>query len=195
MLLLLSLLVLSVRVNVETTTHSLTSIVDNDPSIKPLIYRIHDPPNTTSPTSNITTRCRRVPHLTRVRTRTLDDDSFPGDYEFDHRCFGSRLPNSQLYATSFILDSFDPQLGVSDFVSDNGIRASETMRSTAKMTFTLIEVIEKEENDVIHRSNDSAPLNETTESESEFQFFLKRCCMVDAMMEGEDGDDKYHPWH
>ncbi|CAH1419365.1 unnamed protein product [Lactuca virosa] len=174
MLLFLSLLVLSIRVNVEMTTHSLTSFIDNDPSIKPLIYRIHGPPNTTSPTSNITTRRRRFPQLTRVRTRTLDDDSFPGDYEFDHRCFGSSLLKPQSNATSFILDTFDPQFGFSDSVSDNGIRASETVRSTAKMTFTLIEIIEKEENVVIHRSNDSAPLNEMAESESEFQFFLKR---------------------
>ncbi|KVH90480.1 uncharacterized protein LOC112520665 [Cynara cardunculus var. scolymus] len=167
----LSFLLLSLRASVENATHSLTSFIDNDPSIKSLLSRIQLPPNPTT----ITTRQRRRhrPFLQLTRVGTLDDDFFSGDEELDHRFFGS-LSKPQLNATSFILDSFDPQLGFSNFVSDNGIRVSETVRSSAKMTFRSIEIIKEEENEVVDDSNQSAVIDGKAGSKTVLQFFLKR---------------------
>ncbi|KAI3791794.1 hypothetical protein L2E82_05657 [Cichorium intybus] len=60
-------------------------------------------------------------------------------------------------------------MGFSNFVSDNGIRASQIVRSSAKMTFKSIDIIEKEENIVIDETNDSVPITETTESNFDSQ--------------------------
>ncbi|XP_071700210.1 uncharacterized protein [Rutidosis leptorrhynchoides] len=157
---------LSFRVNIETATNSLTFFVDNDPSIQTLLSRFQLPPNPTSPTTAAIQRHRRRPFLQLTRVGTLDDDFFSGDEELDHRFFGS-LSKPQLNATSFILDSFDPQLGFSDFVSDNGIRVFETVRSSSKLSFRSVEIIEK--------VNDSAVIdNGTTEFETDFAYLLKR---------------------
>ncbi|KAJ9554949.1 hypothetical protein OSB04_009563 [Centaurea solstitialis] len=158
--LLLSFLLLSLRNNVENATHSLTSFIDNDPSIKSLLSRIQIPPNhhnhPSSTAAAAATRRRRRPFLQLTRVGTLDDDFFSGDEELDHRFFGTLSTNPQLNATSFILDSFDPQLGFSSFVSDNGIRASETVRSSVKMSFRSIEVVKEEEIEVIDDGNQSS---------------------------------------
>ncbi|CAI9289557.1 unnamed protein product [Lactuca saligna] len=151
----------SLRVNVETTTHFLTSLIDNNPSIKSFINRENVPPNPNSPTSTITTTsCRRhFLQLSRVGSRILVSDFSSGDDESDHK----------VNATSFILYSFDLQLESSNFVFGNGIRVSGIVRSTAKMTFRSIKITQKEENVGIDKVNDSAPFNET-----HFQSFLKR---------------------
>lgn len=175
MFLLLSFYLLSLRVNIDFATHSLTSFIDNDPFIESFISRIQSPSSVTSPTTAITTsnRHRRGPFLQLTRVGTLEDDFFSGDDELDHRFFGN-LPNPQLNSTSFILDSVDPQLGFSNFVSDNGIRTSDAVRSSAKLTSTSIEIIEKDENVVIDEFNRSAPIDETPENKSNLEFFLKR---------------------
>ncbi|KAL4592049.1 hypothetical protein LXL04_005029 [Taraxacum kok-saghyz] len=173
MFLLLSLFLFCLRANVEMATDFLTSFVDNEPSIKSYIHRIHCPPNSTS---MITTR--RLPFLHLSTVGILDDDYFTGDYELNRRLFGGSLPKPQINATSFILDSFDPQLGFSNFVSDNGIRASETVRSGARMTFRLIEINEKEENIAIDEINSSAPFNESDKTNADFQSLLKRFDLV-----------------
>ncbi|KAI3706660.1 hypothetical protein L6452_24551 [Arctium lappa] len=171
--LLLSFLLLSLRTNVENATHSLTSFIDNDPSIKSLLSRFHLPPNPTTTTTRQQRR-RRRPFLQLTRVGTLDDDLFSGDEELDHRFFGS-FSKPQLNATSFILDSFDPQFGFSNFVSDNGIRVFETVRSSSKMTFRSIEIIKEEENEIVDDSNQSVVIDDgKSEIKSVLQFFLKR---------------------
>ncbi|XP_024983753.1 uncharacterized protein LOC112519739 isoform X2 [Cynara cardunculus var. scolymus] len=170
---LLSFLILSLRSNVETATHSLTSFIDHDPSIKSLLCRLHISSNPPSP-PGITNRYRRRPFLQLTRVGTLDDDFFSGDEELDHRFFGT-LPRPQLNATSLIVDSFDPRLGFSNFISDNGIRVSETVRSMVKVSFKAVEAIEKEEKMETGDSNDYAVIKENeSESNDDLQLFLKR---------------------
>ncbi|XP_023745935.1 uncharacterized protein LOC111894092 [Lactuca sativa] len=154
LILLLSFFLLSLRGSVEMATHFLTSFIDNNPSIKSFIDRDNVPPNPT--TSTTTTALRQFVQL--IRGGIVDDNFLPGDNSFNH----------QLNATSLILDSFDSQMGFSNFVSDNGIRTSEIVRSTAKMNFRSIKIIQKEE------INDSAPFNETGISQTYYQSFLKR---------------------
>ncbi|KAL7617873.1 uncharacterized protein LOC111915215 [Lactuca sativa] len=170
---LLSFLILSLRSNVETATHSLTSFIDHDPSIKSLLSRLHISSNPASPPA-ITHRHRRRPFLQLTRVGTLDDDFFSGDEELDHRFFGT-LPRPQLNATSFIVDFFDPQRGFSNFISDNGIRVSEIVRSHAKVSFKSVEAIEKEEKTDTGNTN-SPPMIKENESDTidDLQLFLKR---------------------
>ncbi|KAD3337503.1 hypothetical protein E3N88_33023 [Mikania micrantha] len=140
---LLSFLILSLRSNVETATHSLTSFIDHDPSIKSLLSRLHISANPSAPPA-IADRRRRRPFLQLTRVGTLDDGFFSGEEDPDHRFFGS-IARPQPNSTSLILGPFDPRLGFSNFVSDNGIRVSEIVRSNGKITFNIVESIDVEE--------------------------------------------------
>nr|XP_043623522.1 uncharacterized protein LOC122595248 [Erigeron canadensis] len=173
--LVLSWLLLSIRANIETATHSLISFIDNDPSVQTLISRIQLPPNPPPPpppstTYNLRQRQRHRPFLQLTRVGTLDDDFFSGDEELDHRFFGGNFIKPQLNATLLILDSFDPQFGFSNFVSDNGIRVLETVKSSAKMSFKTIKIVEKLENISGSVRNDDG----LSQNETDFDFLLKR---------------------
>ncbi|KAL4560516.1 hypothetical protein LXL04_032668 [Taraxacum kok-saghyz] len=170
---LLSFLILSLRSNVETATHSLTSFIDHDPSIKSLLSRLHISSNPASPPP-VTHRHRRRPFLQLTRVGTLDDDFFSGDEELDHRFFGTQ-PRPQLNSSSLIVDFFDPQQGFPNFISDNGIRVSEIVRSNAKVSFKAVETIEKEENTITGNTNHPPEIKENeSDTVDEFQLFLKR---------------------
>ncbi|PWA95776.1 hypothetical protein CTI12_AA048500 [Artemisia annua] len=118
---LLSLLTLSLRSNVESTTHTLTTFIDHDPSIKSLLTRLHLPTSTSPPPPRALTR-RRRPFLQLTRVGTLDDDFFSSDDDVDdHRLFGNGDRFSVNY-TDLIVDRFDFRLGFSGFVVDNGIK-------------------------------------------------------------------------
>ncbi|KAJ0735953.1 hypothetical protein HanPI659440_Chr11g0438191 [Helianthus annuus] len=170
--LLLSLLLLSLHSNVETATHSLTSFIDHDPSIKSLLSRLHLA-STASPHPHHRHR-RPFLHLTRVGT--LDDPFFSGDEDLDHRFFGNNStpqPNSTL----LFFNAFDPKLGFSNLVVDNGIRVFEIIRSCSKIMFKVVNFIEIGD----HMETTDANLNENEKNEEEgvdefdeLQLFLKR---------------------
>ncbi|KAK1429398.1 hypothetical protein QVD17_11607 [Tagetes erecta] len=132
--LILSFLLFSLRTNVENLTHFITTYIDNNPN-----------PTTVTTTHH---RHHHRPFFQLTRIGILDDDSLSGDNELNPQFFGN-IPNPKLNHTSFILDSFDPQLGFSNFISDNGIRVSEIVRSFGTTSFRAIE-IKKQENRVIN---------------------------------------------
>ncbi|KAK1426078.1 hypothetical protein QVD17_14746 [Tagetes erecta] len=159
---LLSFLILSLRSNVESATHSLTSFIDHDPSIKSILSRLHISTNPPVPPS-IANRRRRRPFLQLTRVGTLDDGFFSGDEDPDHRFFGN-LHKPQPNFTSLILDSFDPKLGFANFISDNGIRVSEIVRSNGGIMFKSVEKIDDHE---VIKENEG-------ESVDDLQMFLQR---------------------
>src|SRR5581483_10481061 len=65
---LLSFLTLTLRSNVETATHSLTSFIDHDPSIRSLLSRLHinNPPSPAAAAGANRYRRRPFLQLTRV---------------------------------------------------------------------------------------------------------------------------------
>ncbi|KAF7145388.1 hypothetical protein RHSIM_Rhsim04G0145100 [Rhododendron simsii] len=130
----LSLLLLTFRSNVETGTHLLTTFIDNDPSLRPLLSRLDTASavTTTNPHSSASTpRRRRRPFLHLTRVGTLDDDFFSGDEDAESRrgghssLFGPRAkpaPNG----TFVILGNFESRLGFSPnyYVPRGGISVS-----------------------------------------------------------------------
>ncbi|XP_076918547.1 uncharacterized protein LOC143579012 [Bidens hawaiensis] len=174
--LLLSTLIFSLRSNVETATHSLTSFIDHDPSIKSILSRLHINPNS-NPNPNPPNR--RKPFLQLTRVGTLDDGFFSGDDHPDHRFFGmshTQKPNS----TSLFFDSFDPRI-FPNFISDHGIRVSEIVRSNPKIQFKSAKVSFNSERiedmDDVNLSNlkDREPIEENeSEGVDELNLFLKR---------------------
>ncbi|XP_076952918.1 uncharacterized protein LOC143626853 [Bidens hawaiensis] len=143
-LVILSFLLFSLRNNLETLTNYLTHYIDSDQDIQTLLSRTQPDPNPAIPIS----RHRRRPFLQLTRVGTLDDGFFSGDEEIDHRFFGN-LEEKHGNESNFILDSFDPQLGFSSLVVDNGIRVSEIVRSDAKLTFRLAEIADKVNGSVV----------------------------------------------
>ncbi|KAI3522955.1 hypothetical protein L1887_01007 [Cichorium endivia] len=92
----------------------------------------------------------------------------------------SSKPHRQSTTTVVGSSSSSPPVGIClvdqhrplpDFLFD---KTSDAVRSSAKLTSTSIEIIEKEENVVIDEFNRSAPIDETPENKSNFEFFLKR---------------------
>ncbi|KAM0065611.1 hypothetical protein Hdeb2414_s0003g00116661 [Helianthus debilis subsp. tardiflorus] len=172
--LLLSLLLFSLHSNVETATHSLTSFIDHDPSIKSLLSRLHLA-STASPHPHHRHRHRR-PFLHLTRVGTLDDPFFSGDEDLDHRFFGNN-PTPQPNSTLLFFNAFDPKLGFSNLVVDNGIRVFEIIRSCSKIMFKVVNFIEIGD----HMETSDANLNENGKNEEEgvdefdeLQLFLKR---------------------
>ncbi|XP_076950023.1 uncharacterized protein LOC143622889 [Bidens hawaiensis] len=175
--LLLSTLIFSLRSNVKTATHSLTSFIDHDPSIKSILSRLHI--NNPNSNSNLNPPNRRKPFLQLTRVGTLDDGFFSGDDHPDHRFFGTshtHKPNS----TFLLLDSFDPQI-FPNFISDHGIRVSEIVRSNPKIRFKSVEVLPdservKDTGDVnLSNLKDREPIEENeSERVDELNLFLKR---------------------
>ncbi|KAG5243347.1 hypothetical protein OIU76_009744 [Salix suchowensis] len=130
-LIFLSLLLFSFRTFIENGTHALTSFIDRDPSLKSLLSRLdlagRPQPHPYHPHDGIHTRLprRRRPFLHLTRVGTLDDDFFSADAESDFSLFPKFPPNCSVV----ILHNFDPKLGFSDFVIDNGIKVPEIVRS------------------------------------------------------------------
>nr|XP_043610363.1 uncharacterized protein LOC122582077 [Erigeron canadensis] len=158
---LLSFLIFSLRLNVETATHSLTSFIDHDPSIKSLLNRLHLPPSS----SNHHSPRVKKPFLQLTRVGTLDDDDFfSGDENPDHRFFDTAR-NIKKNQTLLFFDCFD-HLGFVNY-SDNGVRVPELVPSNGKVEFKLSESVgidEKIDADDIYSEN----VNEGVED------FLKR---------------------
>ncbi|XP_071720800.1 uncharacterized protein [Rutidosis leptorrhynchoides] len=168
----LSFLILTLRSNVETATHSLTSFIDHDPSIKSLLSRLHisDVPRVTTTANNIINNNnnnnlnrRRRPFLQLTRVGTLDDDFFSGDEDFDHRLFGT-LAKPQMNSTFLIVDAFDSRLGFRNLISDNGIRVSEIVRSNSEISFNSVEgndlKKDTDDKDTIYKENESETIDE-----------------------------------
>ncbi|KAI7751346.1 hypothetical protein M8C21_023443 [Ambrosia artemisiifolia] len=158
-LLTLSILFLCLRTNLENLTTYLTTHIDTDPSIQSLLS---SPPTLPIPTTTHHRHHhhrRRRPFLQLTRVGTLDDDFFSGDEDLDQRFFGNVIVNN-INHTQIVLDSFHPNLGFSRFVSDNGIRVSEIVRSSAKMSFRLVNNVTVVNN--TNNSNDNGSVSSVT---------------------------------
>nr|GEW38888.1 transmembrane protein [Tanacetum cinerariifolium] len=174
---LLSLLTFSLRSNVESTTHTLTSFIDHDPSIKSLLTRLH---LTSPPPPRALTR-RRRPFLQLTRVGTLDDDFFSSDDDVDdHRLFGNGDRFSVNY-TDLIVDKFDFRLGFSDFVVDNGIRVSQIN----KVAFKLVSSVKSVNSVTSVEENDG---NDHVKSVGE-KDNVKLAKSVDSLKSVEDNED------
>lgn len=131
-LIFLSFLILTFRSNVENGSNFLTTFIDRDPSLKSLLSRIdisgRSNSNANSNNQPLLQDRRRRPFLQLTRVGTLDDDFFSGDDQSDKSLFGS-VSKSHPNGTFVILDHFDPKLGFSNPIVDNGILVNEIVRS------------------------------------------------------------------
>ncbi|KAK4343021.1 hypothetical protein RND71_038837 [Anisodus tanguticus] len=121
----LSSLILTFRSNVENGTHYLTSFIDRDPSLKSLLSRI-DLSGDHQLRRDHHRRRRPFLHLSRVGT--LDDDFFSSDSDLEKSLFypsSKQIPNS----TFVILSNFDPNLGFSGQIIDNGVFFPHVVRN------------------------------------------------------------------
>ncbi|KAL7195579.1 hypothetical protein ACSBR1_035746 [Camellia fascicularis] len=163
----LSFLILTFHSNVENGTHFLTSFIDKDPSMRSLLSRLDIPSKPPYETSPFPRRRRPFLHLTRVGT--LDDDFFSGDEDNTRSLFGSH-PKTPANGSFLILSN--PRLGFSNYVTDNGIRVSQIVRSP--LSFQFPETSLKES---IHEDNNSNDELNNGEDEAErvvgLQFFIK----------------------
>ncbi|XP_073044373.1 uncharacterized protein [Primulina eburnea] len=121
----LSSLLLTFRSNVHSASRYLSSLIDNDPSLKSLLSRL----DLSAPARTHHRHHRRrgaFLHLSRVGT--LDDDFFSGDSDFDRSLFhpssNKFLPN----ATLVILSDFEPDYGFSNSNIDHGISYPKIVR-------------------------------------------------------------------
>ncbi|XP_057470943.1 uncharacterized protein LOC130759765 [Actinidia eriantha] len=120
-------LILAFRYNVEIGAHFLSAFVDGDPSLKSLLSPRIDISGKnlhTSSAANHHPRQRerqRRPFLHLTRVGTLDDDFFSGDEDHDRSLFGphTRTPPNGSFVS----------LGFPNYVSDNGIRVFEFVRT------------------------------------------------------------------
>ncbi|EPS58062.1 hypothetical protein M569_16754, partial [Genlisea aurea] len=128
----LSSLVLAFRSNVHTASHYLSSLIDGDPSLKSLLYRLDlsaggSRLNQQQQQQLPYRRRRAFLHVSRVGY--LDDDFFSGDSDFDRSLFHPSprkpVPNS----TYLLLSNLGTDSGFSDSAADNGIHFPETVRS------------------------------------------------------------------
>ncbi|GKV16342.1 hypothetical protein SLEP1_g26999 [Rubroshorea leprosula] len=130
--LLLSFLLFSFRSLVESGSIFLTSVIDRDPSIKSLLSRLDLHPNHPHERSQPSRRQTRRPFLHLTRVGTLDDDLFSSDDDHRDRSLFGFLPNPPSNGTPMVLSNFDPKLGFSNFVTDNGIFLPEVVRYGVK---------------------------------------------------------------
>ncbi|VFQ78942.1 unnamed protein product [Cuscuta campestris] len=128
----LSSLVFIFRSNVDNGAHFLTSVIDRDPSLKSFLSRVDLSAAAAASSAphqhNIRLHRQRRPFLHLTRVGTLDDDFFSGDLDLDRSLFypsSKQTPN----ATSLILSNFDPRLGFSHPIVDNGIAIPQSVRS------------------------------------------------------------------
>ncbi|XP_031285762.1 uncharacterized protein LOC116144460 [Pistacia vera] len=146
----LSLLLFSFRSLVESGSYLLTSFIDRDASLKSLLSRL-DFSDHHSSTRRLHLHHphhhhRRRPFLHLTRVGTLDDDFFSGDDDLDRPMFNPLL-KKPVNGTLVIFSNFDPNLGFSYEIVDNGIKISEIVRHgvTFKMSGSLEKSFDKEE--------------------------------------------------
>ncbi|XP_044511859.1 uncharacterized protein LOC123229893 isoform X2 [Mangifera indica] len=152
----LSLLLFSFRSLVESGSYLLTSFIDRDASLKSLLSRL-DFSNHHSSTRRLHLHHphhhhrhhhhqRRRPFLHLTRVGTLDDDFFSGDDDIDRPMFNPLL-KKPVNATLVIFSDFDPSLGFSNEIVDNGIEFSYMIRHgvTFKMSGRLEKSTGREE--------------------------------------------------
>ncbi|XP_052174936.1 uncharacterized protein LOC127789899 [Diospyros lotus] len=166
---LLGLLILTFRSNVENGTHLLTAFIDRDPSLRSLLSRLDmaGKPLHSSQVSAVRRRRRPFLHLTRVGT--LGDDFFSGDDDAERSVNPKTPPNGSFV----LLGNFDPRLGFSDFVADNGIRVSEIFRSG--LFFKLRSIEDESNNDELSKVKHSMKNGEDEAEERvvDLQFLIK----------------------
>ncbi|KAI7992166.1 hypothetical protein LOK49_LG12G00326 [Camellia lanceoleosa] len=136
----LSFLILTFHSNVENGTHFLTPFIDKDPSMRSLLSRLDIP---SKPPLKPLSHARRLPPPHRVNL----DDFFSGDEDNTRSLFGSH-PKTPANGSFLILSN--PKLGFSNYVTDNGIRVSQIVRSP--LSFQFPETSLKES---IHEDNNS----------------------------------------
>ncbi|TXG58490.1 hypothetical protein EZV62_016319 [Acer yangbiense] len=176
----LSLLLFSFRSLVENGSHLLTSFIDRDASLKSLLSRL-DFTGQHSPTRRLNNNHphlhhRRRPFLHLTRVGTLDDDFFSGDDDFDRSRFNSLIRRTR-NGTSVILSNFDPNLGFSDQIVDNGVDIFQVVHSgvTFKTTGILDKSSDKEEIDTDYDGNEQEEGHNAQELEKivDLQLFIK----------------------
>ncbi|KAL4323752.1 hypothetical protein GQ457_11G007810 [Hibiscus cannabinus] len=135
----LAFLLFSFRSLVESGSLLLTSFIDRDPAFKSLLSRLDQHPPHPHARVHPARRHTRRPFLHLTRVGTLDDDFFSSDDDHpDRSLFGSFL-NRPVNGTPVILSNFDPKLGFSHFVADNGIVLPEIVRYGIKFKTTTFE--------------------------------------------------------
>ncbi|CAL5334743.1 unnamed protein product [Camellia sinensis] len=187
---LLSFLILTFRSNVENGTHLLTSFIDRDPSLKTLLSRldisgtkIHSPSSSSSSAAVNLRRHRhrhrhRRPFLHLTRVGTLDDDFFSGDEDNDRYLFGS-LPKSPPNGSFVVLSNFESRLGFSNFVTDNGIRVPDIVRSGVSFKLpesslqSTVESIEDDNDELKKVKNSLKQGDDETDRFVVFQYLIK----------------------
>nr|GMC89039.1 Adenosine kinase 2 [Ipomoea batatas] len=105
-----------------------TNGADRDPSLKSLLSRLDLSSSQSHHQPIHHHRRRRGPFLHLSRVGTLDDDFFSGDSDLDRSLFhpsSKPPPNS----TSVILSDFNPNLGFSHPIVDNGIDLPQAVRN------------------------------------------------------------------
>ncbi|GFY93326.1 hypothetical protein Acr_08g0017220 [Actinidia rufa] len=134
----LAFLILTFRSNVENGSHLLTAFVDRNPSLRSALSGL-DLPKKTSPSSATAAAARRRPFLHLTRIATLDGDLFSGEDDDE-----TPPPNGTLV----MLSKFPHRLGFSNFISDNGIRVSEIVRTGFSVKLTEENITSDEVNEV-----------------------------------------------
>lgn len=113
---------------------------------------------------------RRRPFLHLTRVGTLDDDFFSGD-EYDDRTLFGGSQRTQINGSILFLNRFDPKLGFSEFVEDNGIRASEIVRSGFSIKGEGLLFTDGKDDDGDEGNQTVVTVNK--EEKGDFQFFIK----------------------
>ncbi|KAK8542066.1 hypothetical protein V6N13_137363 [Hibiscus sabdariffa] len=135
----LAFLLFSFRSLVESGSLLLTSFIDKDPAFKSLLSRLDQHPPHPHARVHPARRHTRRPFLHLTRVGTLDDDFFSSDDDHPDRSLFGSFPNRPVNGTPVILSSFDPKLGFSHFVADNGIVLPEIVRYGVKFKATSFE--------------------------------------------------------
>ncbi|GLT89786.1 hypothetical protein SLE2022_077570 [Rubroshorea leprosula] len=173
----LSLLLCSFRSLVESGSILLTSFIDRDPSLRALLSRLDLHPNNPDARLHPSRRPtrRRLLHLTRVGT--LDDDFFSSDDDHRDRSLFGSLRNPPTNGTPIVLSNFDPKLGFSNFVADNGIFLPEVVRYGVKFKASSFDNIEqhheRDQEQEQGREEEQNSDGKELENIVDFQFFIK----------------------
>ncbi|GMJ12092.1 hypothetical protein like AT2G37035 [Hibiscus trionum] len=135
----LAFLLLSFRSLVESGSFLLTSFIDKDPAFKSLLSRLDHHPSHPHARVHPARRHTRRPFLHLTRVGTLDDNFFSSDDDHPDRSLFGSFPNRPINGTPVILSNFDPKLGFSHYVADNGIVLPEIVRYGVKFKTTSFE--------------------------------------------------------
>ncbi|XP_039002213.1 uncharacterized protein LOC120128628 [Hibiscus syriacus] len=149
----LAFLLFSFRSLVESGS-LLTFFIDNDLALKSLLSRLDFPLSHPHARLHPAHRHTRRPFLHLTRVGTLDDDLFSSDDDHSDRSLFGSYPNRPINGTPLILSNFDPQLGFSRLVTDNGIVLPEIVRYGIKFKTTSFEYEKNEGEQQEERSED-----------------------------------------